>query len=95
MNTSDATLERPVRVQPFEPRGAARAAELQKTPAVCRGNLSLYVVPHVSEDRRASIAKAAYFNSERRGFTPGHEIEDWLAAENEVEQRLAGEGRAF
>ena len=24
-----------------------------------------------------------------------HELEDWLAAENEVDQRLAGEGRVF
>jgi hypothetical protein len=45
------------------------------------------------EDRHASIAKAAYFRSEIRGFAPGHEIEDWLAAEEEVDQRLLGEGR--
>ena len=42
----------------------------------------------------ASIAEAAYFRAERRGFAPGHELEDWLAAEDEVEQRLIGEGRA-
>lgn len=92
MSTSDVVLER-VRVQPFESR---RISEPQKSvvPAAFR-NLSLYVVPHLSEDRRALIAKAAYFTSERRGFAPGHELEDWLAAENEVDQRLAGEGRAF
>jgi hypothetical protein len=44
--------------------------------------------------RHASIAEAAYFRAERRGFAPGHELEDWLAAEDEVEQRLIGEGRA-
>jgi len=44
--------------------------------------------------RHASIAEAAYFRAERRGFAPGHELEDWLAAENEVEQRLIGEDRA-
>jgi hypothetical protein len=27
------------------------------------------------------IREAAYFNSERRGFAPGCELEDWLAAE--------------
>jgi Protein of unknown function (DUF2934) len=37
-------------------------------------------------DRRASIALAAYFRSERRGFAPGYELEDWLAAEREVAQ---------
>jgi hypothetical protein len=44
--------------------------------------------------RHASIAEAAYFRAERRGFAPGHELEDWLAAEDEVEGRLIGEGRA-
>lgn len=50
--------------------------------------------PRYREDRHASIAEAAYFRSQRRGFAPGHEIEDWLAAEEEVDQRLLGEGRA-
>ena len=31
--------------------------------------------------RHASIAEAAYFRAERRGFAPGHELEDWLAAD--------------
>ena len=40
------------------------------------------------ERRRALIAEAAYFRSERRGFAPGHEAEDWLAAEAEVDTAL-------
>jgi hypothetical protein len=55
----------------------------------------LFIVPRVPEDRRASIAKAAYLIAARRGFVPGRELEDWLAAEDEVDQRLAGEGRVF
>jgi hypothetical protein len=39
-------------------------------------------------ERRAMIAEAAYFRAERHGFTPGHELEDWLAAEQEVDARL-------
>jgi hypothetical protein len=48
----------------------------------------------VSEDaRRAMIAQAAYLRAERRGFTPGGEVEDWLAAEAEVDALLrAGNG---
>jgi DUF2934 family protein len=46
------------------------------------------------EVRHASIAEAAYFRAERRGFAPGHELEDWLAAEDEVERRLNGGGLA-
>jgi hypothetical protein len=33
------------------------------------------------------IRQLAYLLSERRGFTPGHETEDWLTAEHEVLQR--------
>lgn len=35
-------------------------------------------------ERQAAIAEAAYYRSERRGFAPGYEIDDWLAAEAEV-----------
>lgn len=41
-----------------------------------------------AEDRRAMIAEAAYLRAERRGFAPGHETEDWLAAEVEVDALL-------
>ena len=45
------------------------------------------------EARRAMIEQAAYLRSERRGFTSGGEVEDWLAAEAEVDALLrAGEG---
>jgi hypothetical protein len=33
------------------------------------------------------IRRLAYLMSERRGFAPGHETEDWLAAEHEVRER--------
>lgn len=42
--------------------------------------------------RHAMIAEAAYFLSESRGFEPGWELEDWLNAEWELDQRLAGDG---
>jgi hypothetical protein len=41
-----------------------------------------------AEARRALIAQNAYLRAERRGFVPGHEVEDWLAAEAEVEVLL-------
>jgi hypothetical protein len=46
------------------------------------------VPPRPSEDRHASIARAAYFRSQSRGFQPGFELEDWLSAEAEVDRRL-------
>jgi hypothetical protein len=33
------------------------------------------------------VRRLAYLLSERRGFEPGHETEDWLTAEREVRQR--------
>jgi hypothetical protein len=44
----------------------------------------------VSEsERRSMIEMAAYLRAEKRNFEAGHEIEDWMAAEAEVEQRLS------
>lgn len=39
-----------------------------------------------SVDHHAKIALAAYFIAEKRGFEPGHELDDWLAAEAELAQ---------
>jgi hypothetical protein len=30
------------------------------------------------------IATAAYYRAERRGFSPGGELDDWLEAEREI-----------
>jgi hypothetical protein len=38
--------------------------------------------------RRALIAELAYYRAERRGFEPGHDAEDWLSAEAEVDTAL-------
>jgi hypothetical protein len=41
--------------------------------------------------RRAMIAEAAYLRAEARGFSPGYELDDWIAAENEVDTLLEAE----
>lgn len=46
-------------------------------------------------DRHQLITEAAYRRAEARGFVAGHELDDWLAAEAEVDARLQGEGRAY
>ena len=81
----------PARARAKSPTGAAaavtspagtprvRKAAAAKTPARVT----------ISEDvRRGMIAEGAYLRAERRGFAPGHEEEDWLAAEAEVEALL-------
>jgi len=35
------------------------------------------------------IEKEAYLRAEQRNFAPGHDVEDWLAAEAEVNLRLS------
>jgi hypothetical protein len=40
------------------------------------------------QQRGTLISRAAYFRAMERGFTPGHELEDWLAAEAEVDAEL-------
>jgi len=46
----------------------------------------------ISEEmRRSMIAEAAFVRAERRGFTGGDEVEDWLAAEAEVDALLRAE----
>ncbi len=51
---------------------------------------AMNVTPQV---RRQMIAEAAYFRAEARGFAPGHELEDWLAAEQEVDLIISGGAR--
>ena len=36
------------------------------------------------ETRELMVAEAAYYCAERRGFAPGHELEDWLEAEAQI-----------
>jgi hypothetical protein len=38
-------------------------------------------------DRQLMIEREAYLRAERRGFEPGHELEDWLAAEHSLGAR--------
>ena len=44
------------------------------------------------EERRNMIARAAYFRAERRNFAPGEELQDWVAAEAEVDRELERRG---
>jgi hypothetical protein len=44
------------------------------------------------EAKRRLIAEIAYFSAERRGFSPGYELDDWLQAEQEVEASLETAG---
>lgn len=65
---------------------ASRAARTKRaTPGASPASVS-------PEERHRLIAEAAYFIAERRGFTAGSEVDDWLRAEAEIESRLGGSG---
>lgn len=42
-----------------------------------------------TEARKEMIRTAAYLLAERRGFCPGRELDDWLAAERQAERTMA------
>ena len=47
-------------------------------------------VTTITADERARMVEtAAYYRAERRGFASGHEAEDWLAAEAEIDALIA------
>lgn len=45
--------------------------------------------PSVPVEER--VATAAYYRAEKRGFTPGQELDDWLEAEREISVTKQGE----
>jgi hypothetical protein len=80
-----ATRRLPDAPKPAEPAADAvnRPGRTRKSAAAAPARVQ--VTP---EARRALIAQSAYLRAERRGFAPGREVEDWLAAEAEVEALL-------
>ena len=39
------------------------------------------------DEFRELVAVAAYYKAEKRGFAPGHALDDWLEAEQEICQK--------
>jgi Protein of unknown function (DUF2934) len=48
--------------------------------------------PITARNRHAMIATAAYYRAEKRRFASGFELEDWIAAEAEVDALLLRRG---
>jgi hypothetical protein len=67
----------------------ARSKGTRPANALDRGTIRLIeeaaMVGCGAELRRAMTAEAAYYRAERRGFQSGHEFEDWLAAEADIQ----------
>jgi hypothetical protein len=80
---------KPAAAQPRRTRAARPGAErtLARPAGTGKPDGASTITP---EERRMLIARTAYLRAERRGFVPGHELEDWAAAEAEVDAQLAG-----
>lgn len=70
--------------------GAPTASAAASQPNVAKSSLiatsRLPILPQCHPDaaeRERMIQEAAYFLALRRGFAPGHELDDWLAAERD------------
>jgi|SRR5208283_4104507 len=55
-----------------------------RKPEIVKAESRSNLVPINLEDE---IRRLAYLLSERRGFEPGHEAEDWVIAEREIRER--------
>ena len=60
---------------------AKRSAEMSGSHASQPAAAGTMTAP---SDRQLMIEREAYLRAERRGFEPGHELEDWLAAEHSL-----------
>lgn len=68
---------------------AKKASAAGKSPARKPAAPVRAAIAKSAAEREEMVRTAAYYRAERRGFTPGYEWEDWLAAEAEV-SALAG-----
>lgn len=65
--------------------GSTRRKKVAATPAVNPAEPQKTLPP---TDLEVEIRRRAYELYEQRGYTPGHENEDWLVAEQEVLARF-------
>jgi hypothetical protein len=42
-----------------------------------------------AKERYKMIAETAYYLAQKRNFAPGHEVQDWISAEKQVDAILA------
>lgn len=71
---------RPEKVAPDAP-----SSDVIQTGAATRGSSRADMSP---EEIYRLIQEAAYYKAKARGFTPGHEVQDWIEAEAEVRMRI-------
>jgi len=73
--------------KPAARKGAATGKPTARKPVGTKPRTAVATASAAA--REDMVRTAAYYRAERRGFAPGYEWEDWLAAEAEV-STLAG-----
>ena len=73
----------PKRPAPAMPRSSAGAKPAVRPAQAETPKQARRIEAPTGEARYRWIAHAAYLRAEKRGFAPGQEIDDWLAAEAE------------
>jgi hypothetical protein len=77
--------------QPKRPRREAQPTPAPTPVATGTANSVERAPAFITPERRyALIAEAAYLRALQRHFEPGHEVEDWLAAEADINGLLTG-----
>lgn len=66
------------------PKIATRTKKTNVTSAPTTAVTTANTSPISTDERSRLIAEAAYYLAEKRGFSAGNELEDWLVAEREV-----------
>jgi hypothetical protein len=72
----------------------AATSDTTKHPAPVASSKPNTIISHSGafidpERRQAMISEAAYYCAEQRGFAASHELDDWLAAERQIDQALS------
>jgi hypothetical protein len=70
-----------------KPESPQPSMEAPGAPAQPMGPVPTGLIPlnDATAERLRRIAEAAYKRAQHRNFAPGHDLEDWLEAEKEID----------
>jgi hypothetical protein len=85
MATQTASTRRRAKAKTYTPTAEAPAEEAMGNPDG-EATSAATMDPDV---RTEMVSRAAYFRAERRGFTGGSALQDWLEAEAEIDRLLS------
>jgi len=77
-NSAARVAAEKARLSKVQPKASAKARTINRTRT---SGVS-------AQERYEMIAETAYFRAAERDFAPGHETDDWVAAEKEIDRIL-------